>query len=262
MVQELLPILPQALTTTQAAVCVALIVAGAFLWLVGAAWARVLVTLLAVALGGTLGMLVPRWQLWPINSMAAAVLGAVCFGVSAFLVERVWCGFVLGVVLVAWTTLGVWMNFGVGEPPIPQRTQWEVASMTPPQHARDLFERMPETVQRVLPFAAATAMVSAMALALLWPRLAKVSAFSLLGVTMLFAGALTLTASRRPDWLKLVPDQVSIQAAVLAVLALLGVVVQWQLLPAKDAAAGEEEEAREAKRQQPSTSAISRGKFV
>jgi len=265
MVQELLPILPQGLNASHAGVCIALMGVGLFLWLIGAVWGRALVTLLAVGLGATAGMLVPRWQLWPINPMAVAVAGAVVFGVSAFLVERLWCGLLLAIVLVAWTTLGVWMNFR-GDQPMPQRTEWELAAMTPPQRARDLFERSPATVQRVLPFAAATAAISALALALLWPRLAKVSAFSLLGVTMLFAASLALVATRRPDWLLLVPEQVSIQAAVLAVLALLGIVLQWQLLPgprAKGEKSEEDEEQAEAERQrQASEIAITKGKFV
>lgn len=249
MVQELLPILPDVLTTSHEFAALAALVVGLFLWLMGAAWGRALMTLLAVALGATIGMLVPRWQLWPVNSMATAVLGAVCFGVSAFLVERAWSGLVLGVVLVAWATLAVWMQFGGDQPfPTPPAppTEWEAASMTPPtprtppQRARDLFERLPDTVRRVLPFAAATAMISAMSIALLWPRLAKASAFSTLGVTMLFVAAMTMVASRRPEWLSLVPEQASIQAAVLAVLVLLGVVVQWQLLPATPDTAGQE----------------------
>ena len=56
MVQELLPFLPQALTTEQAAMCVAAIAVAAFLWMAGAVWSRGLLTLVAVALGGTLGM--------------------------------------------------------------------------------------------------------------------------------------------------------------------------------------------------------------
>ena len=121
MVQQLLNILPEALRTPHAAICIALLVAGLILWLVGAAWGRAILTLIAVALGGVLGILVPRWQMWPINSMSAAVLGAVGLGVSAFMVERVWSGLLLGVVLVAWTSLGVWMNLG-GDQPFQFRT--------------------------------------------------------------------------------------------------------------------------------------------
>lgn len=261
MVQQLLNILPEALRTPHAAICIALLMAGLILWLVGAAWGRAILTLIAVALGGLLGMLVPRWQMWPINSMSAAVLGAVALGVSAFLVERVWSGLLLGAVLVAWTTLGVWMNLG-GDQPFQFRTAEEVQHLTPPQHARDVWDRLSEPVRRVLPYAAATAFVSAIAIALLWPRVAKVLAFSTLGVTIIFLSALTLVASRRPDWLLLVPEQSSIQAAVLGVMALLGAVVQWQLLPSRKAAAVQGEQAPEKKIEAPSESDLSSGRFV
>ena len=261
MVQQLLNILPEALRTPHAAVCIALLVAGLILWLVGAAWGRAILTLIAVALGGVLGILVPRWQMWPINSMSAAVLGAVGLGVSAFMVERVWSGLLLGVVLVAWTSLGVWMNLG-GDQPFQFRSAEEVQYLTPPQHARDVWDRLPEPVRRVWPYAAATALISAMAIALLWPGVAKVSAFSTLGVTIVFLSALVLVASRRPDWLLLVPEQSSIQAAVLGVMALLGAVVQWQLLPSRKAAAAQGEQAPEKKIEEPSESDLSRGRFV
>src|SRR4051812_49571744 len=114
MVQELLPYLPKAISGELAAACVIALAAGLFLWACGAAWSRGLLTLFAVAIGGTLGMLLPRWQDWAINTMALSVLGAVFFGVSAFILPRLWVGLSLGVVLCAWVGLAVWMNFNGG----------------------------------------------------------------------------------------------------------------------------------------------------
>ena len=70
MIQELLPFLPPALTTGQAAICVALLLLGVFLWLAGAVWSRGILALIAVAGGGLLGMMLPRWQNWPLNTMS------------------------------------------------------------------------------------------------------------------------------------------------------------------------------------------------
>ena len=69
-----------------------------------------------------------------------------------------------------------------------------------------------------------------------------------------------------PDWLLLVPEQVSIQAAVLGTLAMLGIVLQWQLLPAPRAK-GEKSEQEQAdehaqKQRQATDIAIGKGKFV
>jgi hypothetical protein len=233
MVQELLPFLPQTLSTAAVAACAAGVVVGLFLWLLGGVWSRGIVTLLAVALGGWLGTMLPRWYFWPINSMSLAVLGAVGLGVFAFAAPRVWVGLLLGTVLALWAGLGVWMNLGGGDQPFPWRQDWEVREMTPPQHAADLWQRLPEPVQRAAPFAAATALISALAIALLWPRLVRALAFSLGGVTLAFAGALLLLTARRPGWLELVPTQTQVQAAVLAVMALAGLVVQWQFIPSR-----------------------------
>ena len=65
MVQELLPFIPQAISDELAAACVVAMCAGAFLWLCGASWSRGIVALLGVAIGGFLGMLLPRMFEWP-----------------------------------------------------------------------------------------------------------------------------------------------------------------------------------------------------
>ena len=232
MVQELLPYLPQASTADTTALCIAIMIVGALMWLCGAVWSRGLLTLAAVALGGTLGMMMPRWQNWPINTMAACVLGAVFCGLSAFVLPRVWVGLMLGVVLSAWVALAVWINFRGGAP-WPWRAAWEVAMMTPPEHALDIWQRMPETVRRVVPYGAGTAMISALSLALLFPRVGRLMCFSAGGVTMLFLSALVLICSRRPDWLMYVPPRMDAQAAALGILVLLGMVLQWQFLPSR-----------------------------
>jgi hypothetical protein len=262
MVQELLSILPAELTTPQAVVCLAIVIAGVFLWLMGVAWGRAILTLLAVGLGATIGLLVPRWQMWPINSMSTAVLGAVALGVSAFLAEKAWAGIVLAVVLVSWTSLAVWMQFGAHEQ-LEQQPVWETQVATPPEQARALWEAQSPTVRRVLPFASATAIVSALALTLLWPRVAKLLAFSSLGVTMLFVAGLALVTARHPEWLDMIPIEASAQAGVLAGMVLLGAVVQWQLLSTtghrnRPTEPIQQEQAPE----EVSTVAISRGKFV
>src|SRR5687767_2501779 len=145
MVQELLPYFPDALTPPQAIICLLMLLAGVVLWLAGSVWSRGLVTLIAVALGAILGMYVPRWQNWPINSMALAVLGAVGFGVSAYLVERLWMGLTLGVILAAWAALGTWIHQRPFDFVWQTREDWQVQHMTPPEQARDFYIRLPRS---------------------------------------------------------------------------------------------------------------------
>ena len=244
MVQELLPFLPQALTTMQAGLCVGLILVGAFLWIAGAVWSRGILTLLAVGAGGVLGMMLPRWQNWPINENATAVLGAVILGVCAFTLSRLFVGLLLGVVMCGWVMLTAWMMLRGGAN-WHWREPWEAAAMTLPQHLQDIWFRLPDPVRNPLPYGAGTAMISALGLSLLFPRLGRVICFSMTGVTTLLVAALTLIGARRPDWVQYIPTAVDIQAAILGAAVLTGMLLQWQFLPSKrdaKAAARDDEE--------------------
>lgn len=234
MVQELLPFFPQTLTSAQALFCLLGLVAGLFLWVSGAVWSRGLVTLVAVTLGALLGMYVPRWQLWPINSMALAVLGAVGFGLSAYLVERLWMGLTFGFVLACWAALGTWVQQRPADFVYPQREAWQLQHMTPPEHARDLFIRLPAEVRDVLPYAAGTAMLSGLAVALLWPRLGRAVGMSTAGVTMVLGFALALVMTRRPAWLAHVPAPPLTQAGIAAGMVMVGLLGQWPFLRRRD----------------------------
>ena len=110
MVQELLPIFPQSIGTALVICCFVALGLGLALWLAGAVWSRAIVTLVAVAMGGSAGMLLPRWYIWPVNSPSTAVLGAVIFGVLAFVLPRLFVGLMLGFVLAVWATVGTWIG--------------------------------------------------------------------------------------------------------------------------------------------------------
>src|SRR5678815_524664 len=109
MLHELIPMLPQALTTGEAAACAGIALAGTVLWLMGAVWARHIATLLAVAAGSMGGMLIPRYFNVPINPMAMSVLGAIVLGVTAWVANRLVIGLMFGVVLCGWVLLGTWI---------------------------------------------------------------------------------------------------------------------------------------------------------
>ena len=246
MVQEILPLLPDALTTPQALLSLAALIAGVFLWLTGAAWSRGIVTLIAVAVGALIGMNVPRWYLWPVNSMAMAVLGAVGFGLSAFLIERLWVGLTLGVVLACWTTFAVWVVARPADFVWPERAAWEVQALTPPQYARDVFLRVPDDVREVLPYAAGTALLSGLALALLFPRLGRVMCMSVTGVTLAFLFGLLLVSTQRSGWLAHVPPQPVAQIGILAGMVMMGVLAQWPFSGPKETKRDREQESRDA----------------
>jgi len=233
MVQELLPLLPAALTSEQAVVCLLCLLAGVFFWLGGSIWSRGIITLFAVAIGALLGMYVPRWQLWPVNSMAAAVLGAVGLGLIAYLAERLWMGLTLGFVLACWATLGTWIQQRPANFEFLERPAWQLENLTPPQHAYDIYRRLPSEVQNVLPFAVGTALLSGVAIAFLWPRLGRALGMSMLGVTTCVVFGLALVSTQQPGWLQYIPAPPMSQAGTLIGLAMVGLLAQWPFLAAR-----------------------------
>lgn len=232
MVQDLLPMLPQSISTTVLVLCMVGILIGWIMWAVGAVWSRGIVTLLGVAIGGAAGMLLPRWYIWPVNSMSTAVLGAVLWGVLAFVIPRLFVGLTLGVILVAWSSLAMWMILRA-DTPFEVRPDWQVEQMTPPEHAQDIWQRLPDPVRRVVPYSAATAMISALCLTLLWPRVGRMFMASTMGVTLIFCCGLLVVATQKPEWLKFIPPDRGIQAGILGATGLLGALIQWQFLPSR-----------------------------
>ena len=231
LMQELTGILPQTLSAGGAAACAGIALAGTALWLLGAAWARPIATLCAVAAGGIAGIILPRCMGWPINTMATAVVGAIVLGLTGWLGHRLWVGLILGVVLSAWAALGTWIVL---------RGDYAWEWMNIPNGmidydmlgaARAMWEHVEEPVRGALPYAAATAMVAALSMTLLFRRIGSVLSFSIAGMTLLVLAMLTLLANRQPGWLQVMPVQPAAEIGILTGAVLLGALIQWQLLP-------------------------------
>ena len=232
MIQELLPLLPHPLLPNQFALCVLALTLGVALFFVGGLWSRGIVTLVAVAVGGIAGLNLPRWYLWPVNPMSMAVLGAVVCGVMAFAIPRLWVGLTLGTVLCAWALFGTWVCMR-GDGGFEPRAPWQTETMIWPDFVKDCFFRLPEHVRRVVPYSVASAMVSGLAVTLLWPRFGRTFMGSTLAVTLVTVAGLTLMNDRQPQWLMYLPSEWQAQVMLLVGFVLLGALVQWQILPGK-----------------------------
>ena len=105
---SILPSLPSSATDSHYGILVASVVgvvAGAAFWLAGVRVNRSLLTLVAVALGTGVGLRLPRWFGWPIDSWATGVGGALVLGVSAYVYPRLWTGLAFGGLLAVWATV-------------------------------------------------------------------------------------------------------------------------------------------------------------
>jgi hypothetical protein len=193
-------------------------------------------------------MYVPRWLHWPVDSMAVAVLGAVALGLSAYLIERLWMGLTLGVVLACWVALGAWIHLRPADYVFLEREEWQVQYMTPPERAHDLYIRLPGEVQEILPYASGTALMCGLALALMWPRLTRAIGMSLLGVTMVLVFGLMLASTQQPTWLAYIPAPPMTQAGTLLGMVMVGLLAQWPFLAAAVA--------RQSKQDEPPSSAL------
>jgi hypothetical protein len=211
-------------------------VVGFLLWLMGARYSRQIVTLCGVAIGTLVGKHLP--EIAPRVNLAPAVLavgGALLLGVTAFLTHRLWVGVLLGSMLAVWTSLGTWIAFR-GQQSWSQPV-WD-ADMSLRQFSTGLWSVLPPDVTRVLPWAAGAAMVSGLAMALLWPRIAAALNWSIAGASMWLMVALAALCFVKPDLLGRLPTQTPMQIAALAAIVLFGTGVQWKLSrPARTKAA-------------------------
>jgi hypothetical protein len=205
-------------------------VVGLVLWLVGARFSRQIVTLCGVAAGAMVGKHLP--EIFPATSnLSAPVLavgGALVFGVVTFLTHRLWIGLMLGVVLATWASFGTWVTQH-GQQSWSQPV-WD-ADITLRGFGEQLWTALPPDVTRIMPFAAGAAMLSGLALALLWPRIATALNWSLTGATILLCVALTGMAYAKAEWLGALPANTWAQAGIFAGIVLFGALVQWKLAP-------------------------------
>jgi hypothetical protein len=90
---------------------------------------------------------------------------------------------------------------------------------------------MPGDVTRILPYACATALITGMGLAIIWPRISLLLGWSMAGVTLLAAMGIAAVEYGRPQWLTAIPSPMWAQGTLLVLLVALGTIIQWKLGP-------------------------------
>jgi len=228
MLQEMVTLLPALSGPRCLAACVACAIVGLGLWVGGARYSRHLMSLTLTAVGAVVGLQLPKWFGWTMNGGGTAVALAVVGGVLGFLLHRAWVGLMLGVAMSFWTALICWVLLNDDKP-----LAWPTVSdqTTARTYATDLWQLLPADVTRILPYAAGSAMISAICLALLWPRVATVLNWSFVGLTLLIACGIQAIVIHEPNWMTMLPAQTWAQATAFFGMIAFGSIVQWKIAP-------------------------------
>lgn len=231
MVQELVDLLPRETGALGHFVAIAGTLLGAVLWVLGARFSRMIVTLTGVCIGGSMGMYLPKWFGWDISGAAVAVGAALALGLSGFLLHRLWLGACLGSALACWAALGCWVAFRGGANMV-----WPVVSPDAQasgfaEYLQAVWQSLPADVARVLPYACAAALVSGLAMSIIWPKLTLALGWSTVGATMLTWMGAAAVEFFRPQWLDYVPPAAWAQWTIVGLMVALGAIIQWQLGP-------------------------------
>jgi hypothetical protein len=227
MLQDWMAAMPKDGGTIALGCAIAGTLAGAGVWLAGARFSRSIVTLSLVTIGALLGMHLPAWMGWPLDSWAGGIGGAIVLGVSGFTMHRFWVGVGLGLVLAAWAAVATW-EFGKGNAEIVWPSVEPTAAILP-AYLADVWKALPADVTRIAPFMCGTAFVSGLIAALMWPRVGVILLYVLIGISLLVSMGLMCVEIGRPQLMQLVPSSLNAQLMMLGLLVLIGSLVQWKV---------------------------------
>jgi hypothetical protein len=228
MLREVVSLLPDVLVRCSPGKAEACAGLGVILWLCGGRFSRSILTLAAVAAGTFIGMRLPAWRGWQIDGMGLGVGGAVLLGASAFLFHRTFVALLLSGALILWAAMTVWI-FMAGD------NHWDWSGVywdgDMVQYLRQAWHGLPRDVSRVFPAACFAALTAGIAIAVFLPKLAKVMAHSLTGVSLMTIMGAVAAISVRPQLLASEPGTNGSQGLMLIGLVFVGVIVQWQITP-------------------------------
>lgn len=226
MLSQLRMLMPEGMLERSPQWALAGLALGVLLWAAGGAFSRYITTLVAVAVGTSIGMRIPSWLGWQIDGMGTGVAGALLFGLSGYLLHRTWIGLWLAAMLILWSGVAVWMAVGHGATlPMPQ---WHGT-------LRDTFallwQGLPPSLNPRLPLACAAAMTVSVVGTVFCPKFSRCMTYSLIGTTLCIVMGLIVVQSAEVTWLETIEPRISLQVTALLVFLALGMGLQWWLLP-------------------------------
>jgi hypothetical protein len=226
LIQNLLPLFRWRLNPTGLTIAALSAALGLALWLTGAKFSRQLLALTGTIAGGVIGYLSPHWFDWAIDPWAVAVLGALILGIAGFMAHVYLAGLGLGLILAIWGALTAISVIG-----LPKFWDWPIfpANNDLLPFVGIIRASVPDHLVIMLFYAAGVGAVIGPAVGLMWPRLAVVLFWSLIGLTFLLLPALWAGQS----YVHHLPPQPASQATILIMLILAGAGMQWRITFAK-----------------------------
>jgi hypothetical protein len=241
MLRDLVQLLPPDLSSLVLYLAMAGVCAGVGLWLAGSRMSRGLITLSMVSAAAMIGLRLPGWMGWQVSGMAVAIALALAGGVLGFIGHRLWVGIGLGLTLGLWAMVACWLLLHGDYLPA-----WNELDLGAGASgiAQQLWEQLPEPLQKWWPIAGAAGFAAGLLLMMFWPRLTLVTLYSLVGVSMLVGWGTVAMQAGRPQWLERLPQQTWQQAALIGVMVVSGGAIQWILLPGRAGAKSPSRETR------------------
>ena len=226
MVLELLGRLPHDAGPRWVALAVCTAGAGLVLWAFGARLSRWLFTLVGVGAGTWVGLHAPRWFGWEIDSTGTAIAGALALGIAGYLLQGLWVAIVLSAQLAVAGGLVAWHRASLGG------ATWAWPKITSPRPVMtELAASAWSMVPHVIPITMGACVAAGGVLAAVWPRMARVLTFSMLGTLLMGTGSLVAIQLAKPEWLAKLPASPQAQGIAIASLVVFGAALQWALLP-------------------------------
>jgi hypothetical protein len=228
MLWQLTALLPGRLGECSLGVAIGGAILGMAFWIAGARFSRSLITLIAVAIGTSVGIRLPGWLGWNFDGMVIGVGGALLLGVSGYLLHRTWIGMYLAVLLAIWAGVGSWIALNSAGTTHWPTIDWSAGFVAALQ---TMWAQTASEPTRSVAIAAGIGLAVGVLMSVFWPKLSSVTTWSLAGVTLvasMFAATMQTT-----HWHAAAALNASgmIQGAVLIGLVVLGASIQWLIIP-------------------------------
>jgi hypothetical protein len=227
MLHQLLQLLPHRLLQARTIVLVWGNVVGMLLWMLGGRFSRLMLTVLAIAAGASVGVRLPHVFGLLIEPRFAGMFCAIGLGTAAYLFHRTLVGTGLGALVAIWAVTAAWIRFDGPNQWQPTGLYWSSASLL--ADVTKCWQALPGKLGLVLPYAGGGGFSIGALTGVLWSRLGRCLLYSLIGTTLILATGLPLASRLRPGWLEVARRSPQTQPLYLAAFVCVGVAAQWCL---------------------------------